>query len=456
MAAHRYWQAVGLESYSGDALEISEFQLLGGLTRVDASATLTANVAPTSGSLANLKDDDTSTGAAWLVTKGLILSWDFGVGGSADVTDIRIGASATHNNFLLNVRLQWSDTGTTWTDLAPAFVGIAWPGARTKTASETIGAWNRGPHFGDVVLSSGGAIATHQQFSLFGQRPAAPPKNSGVLQVEWEWLVTSITSALVYVGFTGYDEVVNAQNGVLGWTPRGWSWYRGATRINAGASVAYGSTYAVGDVLGGVIDFGAGTITFYKNGVSQGVAYSGITFADDIYPGAKSAGSGSVYQTRLRTKNFTYPIAGATAWEDRETAIVTNKVRGSVRRESPKRVTTLTTTYNPTLTRIDNLTLGRKDFLTGVLGQGIGRVKGTTKDKGTPNVPVSERVRLYREPDGLLIREVWSTPGTGAYSFDYVDELQAYTVISYDHDKNFRAVVADNLTLAGGGVELIA
>lgn len=93
--------------------------------------------------------------------------------------------------------------------------------------------------------------------------------------------------------------------------------------------------------------------------------------------------------------------------------------------------------------------------MTGVLGQGVGRVKGTTKDKGTPNAPVSERVRLYRERDGLLIREIWSTPITGAYSFDYVDEVETYTVISYDHDKSFRAVVADGLTLAGGGVELI-
>jgi hypothetical protein len=97
---------------------------------------------------------------------------------------------------------------------------------------------------------------------------------------------------------------------------------------------------------------------------------------------------------------------------------------------------------------------GRYDYVLGANARG--RVQGTTKDKGTPNVPVSERVRLYRERDGLLVREVWSTPGTGAYSFDYVDETETYTVLSYDHNKAFRAVVADNLTLAGGGVELIA
>ena len=89
------------------------------------------------------------------------------------------------------------------------------------------------------------------------------------------------------------------------------------------------------------------------------------------------------------------------------------------------------------------------------IGQGIGRLKGTTKDKGTPNVAVSERVRLYRQKDGLFMRETWSTPGTGAYSFDYIDELDTYFVVSFDHDLTFRAVIADNLTLAGGGVELI-
>lgn len=30
-----------------------------------------------------------------------------------------------------------------------------------------------------------------------------------------------------------------------------------------------------------------------------------------------------------------------------------------------------------------------------------------------------------------------------AYSFDYVDELQTFTALSYDHTGAFRAVVAD-------------
>jgi hypothetical protein len=77
---------------------------------------------------------------------------------------------------------------------------------------------------------------------------------------------------------------------------------------------------------------------------------------------------------------------------------------------------------------------------------GDGRVAGTVKVKGAPDYAVYRRVRLIRERDGVFIRETWSHPVTGAYVFDGVDRTQKYTVLSYDHTFNFRAVVADNLT----------
>lgn len=88
-----------------------------------------------------------------------------------------------------------------------------------------------------------------------------------------------------------------------------------------------------------------------------------------------------------------------------------------------------------------------RDMLTGVLGQGIGRVRGTVKRKDQPaNVPLKRRVRLVRERDGLVLREAWSDAVTGEYDFQYIDELQTWTVIAYDHEHNFRSVIADNLT----------
>lgn len=76
---------------------------------------------------------------------------------------------------------------------------------------------------------------------------------------------------------------------------------------------------------------------------------------------------------------------------------------------------------------------------------GRGTVYGTVKNKGTPDSPVYRRVRLIRDRDGVCVRETWSNAVTGAYAFTNVDEAERYTVLSYDHTGNYRAVVADNL-----------
>lgn len=107
-------------------------------------------------------------------------------------------------------------------------------------------------------------------------------------------------------------------------------------------------------------------------------------------------------------------------------------------------------------TAIRRIARGRKDHLTGVLGQGIGRVRGKTLDYANPqNKPYACRVRLMRDIDGLLVREQWSQ-ADGSYDFQFVDELQSYSVLAYYLDHGKRAVVSDGLTLANGKVELMA
>ncbi len=55
-------------------------------------------------------------------------------------------------------------------------------------------------------------------------------------------------------------------------------------KINAsGSASSYGATWANNDVVGVAFDLDAGAITFYKNGVSQGVAFTGIT-ASTYFP----------------------------------------------------------------------------------------------------------------------------------------------------------------------------
>jgi hypothetical protein len=96
--------------------------------------------------------------------------------------------------------------------------------------------------------------------------------------------------------------------------------------------------------------------------------------------------------------------------------------------------------------RAPNNTRGRNDFVTGVLGSGVGRIDGVVQVPGTPNQPVKRRVRLYRQEDGYLVREAWSDSSTGAFSFDYVDEKQLYYICAFDHTNAFVGLIADNLT----------
>lgn len=74
--------------------------------------------------------------------------------------------------------------------------------------------------------------------------------------------------------------------------------------------------------------------------------------------------------------------------------------------------------------------------------KGPGRISGTVKV--TPNSPVSRLLRLYREPGGLLVASTWSD-AQGAYSFDNLALGYRYTVVSFDHTRLYRAVIADNL-----------
>lgn len=446
MAAHRYWRATGLQPNGGSVLELSEFQLLQGTTRVDTSATLSASMPPTSGALSNLSDDSTATSATWSAPLSeLTLVWDFGVGGSADVSDIRLGTVLDQQKFVSRVDVSYSDDGVTWVS-AFSVSAPAWPGPRTKTASlDPTGRWSLLTHDGGMTVSA-------DQYTLFAVNGRTQSgrglvgKSSGVLQFEITPSFNSGNDVAVGVGTTAAN-LANYPGSGSG----GFSYNRNGNKYIQGAGSGYGATYVSGDVIGVVVDFAAGSLTFYKNGVGQGVASTALAGLT-LFPlaGPSSSGNHNASFT-MRGRGFSYPIAGASNWED--TPRIQQNLPTNL--SGPNGVLTGLSIGRSFKTHRPGPLRGRADYLSGIVGKGIGRVQGTTKDKGTPNVPVSERVRLYREVDGALIRELWSQPGTGAYSFDYIDELQTYTVLSYDSDKNFRAVVADGLTLANGGVELI-
>jgi hypothetical protein len=83
----------------------------------------------------------------------------------------------------------------------------------------------------------------------------------------------------------------------------------------------------------------------------------------------------------------------------------------------------------------------RKDAYFG----GNGFIAGTTKENGTPDHPKVARVQLISENTSIMVAETWSD-ASGNYSFENLDRNQRYTVIGYDREHLYRAVIADNLT----------
>lgn len=449
MATHRYWRAVGLEAYGAEDLELSCFHLLDETAlRVDASATLTANTAPSVGTLANLQDDDLTTAARWATQSvaRLVLSWDFG--GSPRAVEGVALAGNSQARFTLFATLQYSDDGAAWTTHT-VFDGVAWPGVATKTLSRIPDAgsavsWNPLDKSAGITLSNGNQTATGNASAAIR---ATGSKAEGKYQFE---VTTSATnSGSYYIGVGRIDASLSSGPGT---STDAKSWglrWEGPKWFNS-FDTPYTSPFSVGDVIGVVVDFTAQTISFYRNGVSLGIAFSGVTGA--LYPMVGGGGSGSGWVANLNTGARTYPVNGASPWgalgDSKALIFPANLVRGRVAVTSPINVGTgPTVIYGiPQLLEPVRLSIESgavKDYATGVLGKGIGRVRGDTKVHGSPDAPVSCKVRLIRERDGLLIREVWSDPVTGEYDFMYIDELQIYTILSYYRDGAFRAVVAD-------------
>lgn len=83
--------------------------------------------------------------------------------------------------------------------------------------------------------------------------------------------------------------------------------------------------------------------------------------------------------------------------------------------------------------------------LGGPADNGAYRITGTTKNTGTPELPVRRRVRLHDQPTGRPLREVWSDAITGAYSFDWIRQ-GAFYITAFDHTGSYGGVIETDVT----------
>ena len=116
----------------------------------------------------------------------------------------------------------------------------------------------------------------------------------GVNSGKWYWEITAGSTQDV-IGIWPTDSNVT---GYPGLTSDSFSYYGfGGSKITGNVSTAYGASFTSGDVIGVALDLDAGTLSFYKNNVSQGTAFSGLTggFRPAIRAGSPSGASTATY-----------------------------------------------------------------------------------------------------------------------------------------------------------------
>jgi hypothetical protein len=94
----------------------------------------------------------------------------------------------------------------------------------------------------------------------------------------WEFQRTSANGTVVGIATPSASLAT-----FLGGDAFGWGYASNGVKITndpTATGVAYGASYTTTDVIGVAFDAVAGTLVFYKNGVSQGIAYSGLTGAN--------------------------------------------------------------------------------------------------------------------------------------------------------------------------------
>jgi len=148
--------------------------------------------------------------------------------------------------------------------------------------------------------SSGGSIAV----------------SSGKWYCEMVCTAKTATNALIGIctidGFDGQRQIDESQNG-----GSGYGYVTNGTRVPGGTS--YGTTWAVDDIMGIAMDLDSAqnTLTFYKNGVSQGAI--NITNARYVFGCSNGQGSSSVtYSVNFGQRAFAYtPPSGFSALNTR-------------------------------------------------------------------------------------------------------------------------------------------
>jgi hypothetical protein len=119
---------------------------------------------------------------------------------------------------------------------------------------------------------------------------------------KWYWEATLKTagSGLITCGISQQSSQY-----YTGYSAGSYAYVKGGNKIEDATQVTYGASYAVNDIIGIAFNLDAGTITFYKNGTSQGQAFSSVSGVFTPSVGCSSS-SGTAWILNFGQRPFAY------------------------------------------------------------------------------------------------------------------------------------------------------
>lgn len=123
---------------------------------------------------------------------------------------------------------------------------------------------------------------------------------------KWYWEITVVQLNGIMIGIC--SSAFDPKGSYI--TDYNWLYYRNGSKYHStNTPVSYGSSYTIGDTIGIALDLDNLTLTFYKNGVSQGVAYT-LSSGTNYYPIICNASGGGtcIATAAFLSSSFKYSI----------------------------------------------------------------------------------------------------------------------------------------------------
>jgi hypothetical protein len=227
----------------------------------------------TNGFYLNFSDNSAATAAA--------IGKDYsGNGNNWTPNNISVTAGVTYDS-MIDVPTQWADGGNGRGNYCTGNPLIMYNGGGGAAIVPKNGNLDLIGGAGWAMVGSTIAVSTGKWYweATFFR----PGSGDGVLGIH-----KTNTSLFQIVGYSG--------------DPNGYGYSASGNKLNNTTGVAYGASYTNGDVIGVALDLDAGTLTFYKNNTSQGVAFSGLS--GEFFPAFSS--ETAYFQANFGQRPFSY------------------------------------------------------------------------------------------------------------------------------------------------------